>query len=300
MQPGKNTDDIHTILSRFNNWSGKQNGDAVQVVDDEVREIPYDEAMRRVRNRIRAGNQAAAKVKSEAVVAPVETAPPGPAVSGDGAAISAVAETTAPVREAVKPEGKAVKAVEALLQASMVEMAPVKRTAKKSGAKSAVKAKPRIAAATVRVAAAKAAPVRKGRAALKAPDAQPVEGKPEEFRQVLAKSVRQVDRAARSAKAVERKECVSVPLSSAEKVRLKQCAAIAGVTVAVYLRMRALGTEVPRNEARKERFEAQATREPVEQSVPVEESQPHSGFGDWITLLRNRFLSSPARFAERA
>jgi hypothetical protein len=279
MQPGKNTDDIHTILSRFNSWSGKQSGDAVQVIDDEVREIPYDEAMRRVRNRVRGGNMAA---------------------NGVGPAVAPVAEKQLPVGEPVKPDGTAVKAVEALLQASIVASPRAKKAAKKPEAKTARKAKARNSA--VADASTKRTPARNRRAALKAPDAQPVKGKPEEFRQVLAKSVRRDQPRTRFAKAeaTERKECISVPLSNAEKVRLRQCAATAGVTVATYLRMRALGTEPPRNEPEAERFETSETQEPVAQSVPDEVSQPHSGFGDWITLMRNRFLSSPARFAERA
>jgi hypothetical protein len=279
MQPGKNTDDIHTILSRFNSWSGKQSGDAVQVIDDEVREIPYDEAMRRVRNRVRGGNMAA---------------------NGVGPAVAPVAEKQLPVGEPVKPDGTAVKAVEALLQASIVASPRAKKAAKKPEAKTARKAKARNSA--VAAASTKRTPARNRRAALKAPDAQPVKGKPEEFRQVLAKSVRQSEPTAQfaKAKATERKECVSVLLSGAEMMRLQQCAAMAGATVAVYLRMRALGTELPRNEPGAEQFETKETPPSAMQSVPAEVSQPHSGFGDWITLMRNRFLSSPARFAERA
>jgi hypothetical protein len=277
MQPEKDSDDIHTILSRFNSWSGMQNGNAVQVIDDEVREIPYEEAMRRVRNRVRGGNMA---------------------TNGVGSAVAPVAEKQLPVGESVKPDGTAVRAVEALLQASMVAPPTVKKAAKKPEAKTASKAKPRNSA--VAAASAKRTPARKRRAALKVPDAKPVDTEAEEFRQVLAKSVRRDRPATRFAKAktTERKECVPVPLSSAEMLQLQQCAAMAGVTVAVYLRMRALGTEVPRRETETELFETNETRPLAAKSVPAEES--HSGFGDWITLLRNRFLSSPARFAERA
>jgi hypothetical protein len=316
MQPEKKSDDIHTILSRFNNWSGKQNGETVQVLDEEVREIPYEEAIRRVRSRIRAGDTATPatkpteRVTSAPVVAAGDVALPVAAASNDATATPAVAETAAPVQATAQTERTAVKAVETLLKASMVRVP----AAKKPAAKRAHKGKPRTAAAVVaapvkkpvaRAAAkteSKAAPIRKNRITAKAHDAKPTVAKPEEFRQVLAKSVRQGERVARSAKVkpVERKDCVLVPLSSGEKVRLRQCAAMAGVTVAVYLRMRALGMELPQSAPDLRTLAGTETQKTVAQAVPVEENQAHSGFGNWITLLRNRILASPARFAERA
>lgn len=302
MEAGTKTDDIHTILSRFNNWSGKQNGDRAEHLDDGVGEIPYEEAMRRVRSRVRAANQAATRAtttepaKSALTITEADPAPVTPMARGDAAIAGA---------EEVVPVGTAVQALESLLKASTARTAPVK----KGRAKAGLKGKPRAMAAIAEllpadparnatVKAATQAP--KKRNAVKAVATTPTGAKRQEFRQVLTKSVRRGEPAARvtNVKAVQRKEWVSVPLSSGEKVRLRQCAAIAGVTVPVYLRMRALGMDVMRSETR---MPATAeTPQAVAESMSLEESQRRSGFGDWIALLRNRFLTSPVRFAERA
>ncbi len=57
MQPGPNPDDLHTILSRFSSWAEKQpfvsNGNHHKngIETEEVREIPYEEAIRQFRKR---------------------------------------------------------------------------------------------------------------------------------------------------------------------------------------------------------------------------------------------------------
>jgi hypothetical protein len=57
MQPGTNPDDLHTILSRFSTWAEKQpvssNGNHHKngIGAEEVREIPYEEAIRQYRKR---------------------------------------------------------------------------------------------------------------------------------------------------------------------------------------------------------------------------------------------------------
>ncbi|MGC2621270.1 MAG: hypothetical protein WA414_19660, partial [Acidobacteriaceae bacterium] len=280
MQPGTKTDDIHTILSRFNNWSGKQIGDRAEHLEDGVREIPYEEAMRRVRSRVRAANLAGTKkiamepVKSEAAVAVTETAVALPVANSNGPEKSAAVVSPTLESRVAQSEANEVKAVEALLQASKI------RTRRAKNAQAALKAKPRTAAAmaellptVARVATVKKAAPRKKRTAVKALATKPVGTKPDEFRQVLAKSMRRGQPAVRVAKVkdLERKECVSVPLSSGEKMRLRQCAAIAGVTVPVYLRMRALGMEVPRNEARM--LATAETHQAVAESMSLEESQ---------------------------
>ncbi len=67
MQPAQPPEDLHTILSRFHTWSGKApargNGDghAAGEPGEEIREIPYEEAIRQHRNR-----QAARAPKSPA------------------------------------------------------------------------------------------------------------------------------------------------------------------------------------------------------------------------------------------
>ncbi len=57
MQPGTNPDDLHTILSRFHTWAEKDavsnnvNGRKNGAGPEGVREIPYEEAIRRYRKR---------------------------------------------------------------------------------------------------------------------------------------------------------------------------------------------------------------------------------------------------------
>lgn len=125
-----------------------------------------------------------------------------------------------------------------------------------------------------------------------------------EFRQVLAKSVESRDSAlpGKAAKInsgkKERDQRVSVRLSRGEERQLQQCAEQAGVTVSQYLRQRALTEQAARPGKSATIFAA----EPIAQASRVERAAAAkpAGLGDWITLLRNRFLSSPGRFAERA
>ncbi len=55
MQAGPPPEDLHAILSRFHNWSGKGpangNGHAKSAPEEGIREIPYEEAIRQHRNR---------------------------------------------------------------------------------------------------------------------------------------------------------------------------------------------------------------------------------------------------------
>ncbi|MGC2638575.1 MAG: hypothetical protein WA294_15440 [Acidobacteriaceae bacterium] len=127
-----------------------------------------------------------------------------------------------------------------------------------------------------------------------------------EFRQVLAKSVESSGSAApgQAAKAkagkAERDQRVSVRLSREEERQLQQGAEQAGVTVSQYLRQCALKDQ-PASRAKNAGIFAETPR--VQLSAldnVIAEKATKAGFGDWITLLRNRFLSSPGRFAERA
>ncbi len=95
MQPGPNPEDIQTILSRFQTWAEKHppngNGNGHKDGDgsDELREIPYEEAIRQLRSReapparrpararVRAGAQSGQKppVKAGPVAPPPEEMP---------------------------------------------------------------------------------------------------------------------------------------------------------------------------------------------------------------------------------
>lgn len=230
MQPAEKPDDIHTILSRFSNWSGKDSGKRrASEADDGVREISYEEAIRKMRSR-RAGARGAT-TPAPASAAPEEEA--------------AHAAATAP---------------------------PVANTA--TAPKTARVAHPR------KTAPAKVSPLKR-----KPPKAA-------EFRQVLVKSVVRAETG--TVKKAERAQRVSVRLSKAEERQLQAYAAQAGMTVSEYLRTRALEGSAQRGPVGVRAEDAAARR------VTAEPAATKNALGGWITLLRNRFLSSPVRFAERA
>lgn len=122
-----------------------------------------------------------------------------------------------------------------------------------------------------------------------------------EFREVLSHRVRQQSAAGPGLeKNPERTRRVSVRLSEAEERRLQERAQQAGVTVSEYLR----GCALPATPARPPANALPAVPKkqlPMRsQAAPAAQDTAHSSFGDWIALLRNRFLASPRRFAERA
>jgi hypothetical protein len=263
MQPGANPQDIHSILNRFNHWAGKQatNGNGhpagLKGGDAEVREIPYEEMLRRVRAR-----------SADAVVSPV--------------AVAAAAEPPNPApEETPKPK----------------ECSPAKTTReRKQARKKTLKASGRADMAQARK--QEAAPPKRARNSTAAAQT----AQPPQFRQVLAKSVREatpVKKAKRKAD-TGRGHRVSVRLSQAEERQLQSRAAEAGLTVSEYLRMCALGSEIVQSGSRARIPTSARHEKPALESAPETARPPRSGLGDWIALLRNRFLASPIRFAERA
>jgi hypothetical protein len=240
MQSGTSPEDIHTILSRFSNWTGEQtaNGNGHgKGLDAGVREIPYEEALRRVRSR-RGGGAASTAAQ---VAAPV--AHPVSALRAE------------PAQKPMPAQGRASKAAKLGAQVATENNEAVRPTRK---------SKTRVRKA--------AAP---------------------EFCNVLAKQVR--EKLSAQAKKAARSQRVSVRLSRAEERSLQELATSAGVTMSEFLRMRALETAMAKGataDAPRRKTAIKAAPEPVKQA--------RNGLGDWITLLRNRFLASPVRFAERA
>jgi len=272
MQQGTNPEDIHTILSRFNHWAdgSTANGNGhvkpLKGLDPAVREIPYEEAMRMMRSR-RGGGVARAAAAPAASEEPQEV----------------VAEAAAPAAEPAKTAG-----MDPILESN------VRRTEK------SLRRVPGKAPATKRATQIAKAPATKPKKQARKAE-RDVEAAPaQEFRQVLEKTVRKAKPAARAAVKKEkgRDQRVSVRLSRAEEHRLQTCAAKAGVTVSEYLRMRALeGAAAPVGIAH--HVAADAIDEGAAASA-APATPAKSGLGDWLALLRNRFLASPGRFAERA
>lgn len=274
MQPERQPDDIHSILGRFTSWAGKQ-AEKGHAGDEGIREISYEEAIERLRSRRR--------TPSVKLPIPVQPATVAPAEGAEGGASSEPAASFAVTAEA---EGT------------------VPKTAPEcEGQPAAKRSRPVRASARGKAAAATAA---RGAADRSSARNQSRKAKTPEFRVVLAKSVAGRGGAVpgkatkiNSGK-TERDQRVSVRLSREEERQLQQCAEQAGVTVSQYLRQCALTGRAARREKTATLFAA----EPIAQQSALEsvtaEKATKAGLGEWITLLRTRFLSSPRRFAERA
>ncbi len=293
MQRESNPDDIHTILSRFQSWTGKQTGNRPRELEEDVREIPYEEAMGRLRGRRAPQSAAAAVTPVEPTAAvpvklSVSAAAPKPAEADTPHRALPKKTSAAPRRLAAVPADTAPKSTSAAATRGLQQSTPAAKkksdpsTAKKRTAKTA----PPVAAAARKPGSQRAAPHQATQT---------------DFRHVLAKSVqRKSTPAPTKSNRLDRSQRVSVRLSDAEEHKLQQCAARAGVTVSEYLRRRALQTEPAQAEARRNQYRGPEQPKTAAQFSPAVSAPVKSSFGDWITLLRNRFLSSPVRFAERA
>jgi hypothetical protein len=139
------------------------------------------------------------------------------------------------------------------------------------------------------------------------------EKKNPEFRQVLVKSVRTADQKGNKTKRIrkrtepERARRITTRFSAAEERRLEKAAERAGMTVSAYLRKCALaaeqaeaarpGTHRPAVPAKRRKAgSAELSMETQLFAPPASTSL----VGGWLSLLRQRLLSSPARFSERA
>jgi hypothetical protein len=269
MQPGANPEDIHTILSRFSHWAGEQpaNGNGhrkgLKSLGAGVREIPYEEAMRLMRSR-----------------------KPGSPPS------VAAAQPAANTVEKAVPAGEQIRATVIKTEDRSSETSRKRVSGKKQAAKETPEpktAKPEKRTLTSAHEQCKAGHV--------TPAAQPPQ-----FRQVLAKSVREGKATKKSvpARSKGRDQHVSVRLSRAEEIRLQACAAKAGVTVSEYLRMCALKTDSGATRSTATITVATHPGKTVVEPPAESPKRAGSGLGEWIALLRNRFLASPARFAEKA
>ena len=327
--PASPNEDIHTILNRFEAWSGKQpengkehrNGSGA----GDVRELPLEEAMRQLRSRRTGARTTAAKRPADAPSAGAET---------NSAVGASIEPATVPVAHAV-PTIRA--AADPTLKVKTAGPSPTART------KAALPAQPGVAAVSVPVAvkAAALAPKAKTKAAVRArakkpeartagpmkaesapkkaakprqtptekaakrPGAGVVAEKTREsggprFRDMLTRSLEH-----QSVRDPERQRRVSVRLSRKEEQQLQQYAEAAGLTVSAYLRQRALGKEFsapPRSAQRLSSARSSGGEAASSAMLDASGSEAKSGsvLSGWLTLLRQRFLSSPARFAERA
>lgn len=305
--PPRPSEDIQSILSRFQTWTGKQQDKSKGNGHVEVREIPMEEAIEQLRRRRGSrATPAAANEATEPVQAQQEKLPqtnlqikiepePKPVVSvavlaaapATGTQAEAPAKRVEPLKlkpgKPAEPRRKAAKPAEPRKKAAMEPVR--KKPAKTSPASAAKKARKK----PVLEAKVESIPLKTARTRQKA--AVRRENVPD-FRELLARSVQQEAPARRSA---EREQRVSVRFSRQEEERLQRLAAKAGVTVSEYLRRCALTASAPGDASVPA---VSATAQPAALFAATQTKS--SVLGDWLALLRNRFLSSPARFAERA
>jgi hypothetical protein len=134
-----------------------------------------------------------------------------------------------------------------------------------------------------------------------------------QFRQVLAKTVLRAKPPAApkptpgKEATPDRTQRITTRFSPAEQRRIEKQAALAGLTVSAWLRHCALSggtTPAHPKTAQPATAKSGSKRRGVAAPNPAHValfSQPtNSALGNWLTLLRQRFLSSPARFSEQA
>lgn len=337
MQSGSEPEDIQTILSRFHTWAGKNpgpgNGKNSVPEAGGVREIGYEEAMRNYRQRHKtqprrvAGNAAAVPRISTTPSAPSEPGPPIPeearevpvpatlapdldmpcsapphpqpestALARRSPAAGAATAPALATRRTVVRKKAAAPPRQAIAQPQLPAVAPALPRA--------VHAQPK-AAASPKAKSRRGVPTKKSVAlALRAPAAPP---KKPEFKRVLAKTVQAAPTPApalrKSGLAPDRDRRITTRFSAAEQRRVERAAAQSGLTVSAWLRQCALLAEAayapPPAPAPPPKTTRRALPAPPAEPTLFAAPAP-SGLGNWLSLLRQRFLSSPARFSERA
>ncbi|HZZ40181.1 MAG TPA: hypothetical protein VFE06_13690 [Acidobacteriaceae bacterium] len=330
MQPESQPEDIQTILSRFHTWAGKNPGNGnerkLAPQSDSVREIPYEEAMRNFRQRQKAQTRRAAAAALRSVAPP---APSEPAPSKPEEALPALAATT-PKPDAVRlaeartesaalatrPPAAIVKATQPL-QSSEKNLArkntgsPTRRACAQSVALAVLPLQPKPARAQLKTSTPskseprRAAPAKKSVAlAVRLRTPQP---KKTAFKRVLAGTVRAAVSSAQSTgkttPAPDRSRRITTRFSTAEQRRLERAADQAGLTVSAWLRQCALRAEIasapaPRLAAHGKNAKTALPLPPA--GSTLFSTPAASPLGNWLTLLRQRFLASPARLSERA
>lgn len=310
MQPASHSarpaEDLHSILNRFQTWAGKQpeNHNGHKQNSEGVHEIPMEEALRQLRSR---------RAKPATPTAERPPAPQPPIVPVAREMKSKAAAKSNPLSEAVTPAVKRAEAPRPAAQAKPV----AKASAAAGPAKNNAVAKQRTVQNAMAQATRPAAPTRKrvrrpGEAKPRVRRKAVQEGRPTAvkpgrkntprkaaFREVLRRRVGEE----RADEKQDRRQRVSVRLSSAERRRLQQRAAAARLSISEYLRQSALQTETQLREIeqRRGRNRTRESKSPAGvQLFASSTPQNNAGPGGWIALLRNRFLASPQRIAERA
>jgi len=259
-QPDAPSDDLHAILNRFRSWTGRLPANTKTLFGEGVREISCEEAMRLVRSRRAAQTSQPSRPSQFSDVPKTDTASPV-------------------VMPAPAPSGSAAVPAADALASGQPKAAPRARKRRETSAPATAPTQARASAH---------------------PRRQPSQPAPQ-FRDVILRSAAgPAASRARKAKAPERTQRVSVRLSAAEESLLLQEAAKSGITVSEYLRLRALPHETAHPKSKPPAM-AIGSKHPVNpRPSPPPVQATRSSLGDWLALLRHRFLAAPARFAERA
>ncbi len=339
MQSGANPDDIPNLLSRFHTWAEKQpesgngNGHRNTAAVDGVRELTYEEALAHHRSRQAPQREQRAAPSRARIAADTRSSKVAQATASEIAPVIANepekpqitakpsrVDTGLPVERTIPPPQVELPfAAEMQPKPAAAPMAARKKIASPAAVFSPATptkkrphgaGKPRVAAtkkASAAIPANAAKPAATARPAKVKLSARPVKkcaGKQPEFRQVLAKSIRTAKKSApaKKAKAPDRTRRITTRFSTAEERRIEKAAVMAGVTVSAYLRKCALAAE--REQVAKPRIQSASKKArdftPEPETRLFAQPAPASLVGGWLTLLRQRFLSSPARFSERA
>lgn len=304
MQPASHSarpaEDLHSILNRFQTWAGKQpeNHNGHKQNSEGVHEIPMEEALRQLRSR---------RAKPATPMAERPPAPQPPIVPAAREMKSKAAAKSNPLSDAVTPAVKRAEAPRAAAQAKPVAKAraaagpavakqkTVQNVTAQAPAASARKRVRRAVAATPHV---RRKAVQGRRPTAEKPGRNNTPGKAA-FREVLRRRVGEE----RADGKQDRRQRVSVRLSSAERRRLQQRATAARLSISEYLRQSALQAETQLREIEqgRGRNRTRESKSPAgAQLFASSTPQNNAGPGGWIALLRNRFLASPQRIAERA
>ena len=258
MQPETGaSEDIHAILGRFSSWNATQstngNGRGLQVGPDEVRELAYEEAIRRYGSWPPVLTTMAKTAASPSQTASQPEASPTMAETTQ----STVETATLPSAPAPLDARKNVSAVQENGKIRTAAAATRPSSKKTTSSRRAASSRDRSAGSAKRVhtAIAKkhgaganvAASLNKKNVAPSAemhttPTPKRVATRRTAFREVLADTV---EAATAGHPKSERNTRISIRFSSQEESLVRKNAAQAGLTVSAYLRERALQTESP-------------------------------------------------------
>jgi hypothetical protein len=287
----------------------------VQAEPEPVAEVPSPSAVERTVAKIAevaatSKFEPASPLSNDSPPAETENPAPIPAAATGGVIAGALLEPLKPLPRPILRSASKVRRPRPATIAAAPIPAPTMPTRAAVRARPPAKPAVRSAPNTAAKAAAQNAALRKSAAPLAA---KPPIAKQPQFRQVLTKTVLQAERPA-APKPTPKKEAtpdrtqrITTRFSPAEQRRIEKQAAESGLTVSAWLRHCALSNgampvhpKKPQAAPAKSGSRRRSVAAPNPAHVALFSQPTNSALGNWLTLLRQRFLSSPARFSEQA